>query len=86
MRGRAVRRASTALQRFGVYPDDVADIEAILRRDGAIKEAADKRLQCTREHPGIHSKQLYSLLPDVGRDALKWFNRVLMANRESQGW
>ncbi|MEW6227484.1 MAG: hypothetical protein AB1700_05220 [Bacillota bacterium] len=34
--GRAARRASIVLHRFGVYPGDVVDIEGVLRREGVI--------------------------------------------------
>lgn len=39
------------------------------------KEAADRALQCIKEHPGIRPKQLYSLVSHVDREALKWFTR-----------
>lgn len=34
--GRAARRASIALHRFGVCPGDAVDIESVLRREGVI--------------------------------------------------
>ncbi len=36
MYGRAARRASIALHRFGVCPGDAVDIESVLRREGVI--------------------------------------------------
>lgn len=75
--------------RFGRWDDALRVIHSVLEA-GAMdveqcnettawimkcKEAAERALRCIKERPGIRSRQLYSLLSHVDREALRWFTR-----------
>lgn|GEM_PF-417271 len=68
----AIRVVHSVLEAGAMDPEQYDETSAWIMK---CKEAAEGALQCIKEHPGISSKRLYSLLPHVDREALKWFTR-----------